>query len=214
MQKQKDVIESYNKAAGKYADHFIDELGKKHFDRMLLNSFAYENKNNGRVIDLGCGPGQTTRFLFDCGVKDITGTDISSEMIKKASEINPGIKFETADILNLKYPEESFGSAIAFYAIVHFDYGQLKTAFKEIKRILKKNGQFLFSFHAGTEVVHLDEFLDTKVNLDFYFFETSEVISILKETGFGIIDVVEREPHKDVEHPSIRAYVWVKKQGP
>lgn len=188
----------------------MGELQHKHLDRLLLKQFAEENKN-GNCIDLGCGPGQTTKFLFDCGIKSIVGTDISPGLIAKAKELNPHIKFEVADMLNLQYEDNSFSSAIAFYVIVHFTTEELKIAFQEIKRVLKKDGQFLLSFHIGTEIKHVDNFLDKDVSLDFYFFETENVISLLEEMGFTMIDVIERLPYKDVEYPSKRAYIWVKK---
>src|ERR1019366_5406699 len=210
MQEQNNIIDCYNQIAKKYADKFIEELNKKHLDRILLKSFANENLNNGQLIDLGCGPGQTTKYLFDCGLTDLIGVDISPSMVAVAKNINPMINFETADILNLKYPGKTFGSAIAFYSIIHFDYEQLKIAFKEIKRILKDNGQFLFSFHIGDNIIHLDDFLDHNVNIDFYFFETNKILDLLTETGFGIIDTIERQPYPGVEYPGKRAYIWTK----
>ncbi len=210
MQEQKDIIECYDKTAKNYADKFIDELNKKHFDRILLKSFASENLDNGKLIDLGCGPGQTTKYLSDCGLTDILGVDISSKMVSVAKSINPQLHFDTADILNLKYPDKFFSSAIAFYSIVHFDYEQTQTAFKEIKRVLTENGQFLFSFHIGDKTIHLDNFLDHQVNIDFYFFETNKITDLLTEIGFEIIDIVERQPYKEVEHPSKRAYIWTR----
>jgi ubiquinone/menaquinone biosynthesis C-methylase UbiE len=213
MQEQKDIIDCYDKTAENYAGKFIDELSHKHLDRILLNSFASENRDNGKLIDLGCGPGQTTKYLSDCGLKDILGIDISSKMITVAKNINPSLNFETADILSLKYSDRVFGSAIAFYSIVHFDYLQVKTAFKEIKRVLTDNGQFLFSFHIGDNVVHLDDFLDHQVNIDFYYFETNKIIDLLTEIGFEIIDIIEREPYKNAEYSSKRAYIWTKKNN-
>jgi SAM-dependent methyltransferase len=210
MQEQKNIIECYDKTAKNYADKYIDELSKKHFDRMLLKSFASENSNKGKLIDLGCGPGQTTKYLSGCGLTDLVGVDISPAMVTVAKSIHPMLNFETADILNLKYPDKTFGSAIAFYSIVHFDYEQVKIAFKEIKRILADNGEFLFSFHVGDNVVHLDDFLDHQVNIDFYFFETNKITDLLTETGFEIIDAIERYPYKDVEYSSKRAYIWAK----
>lgn len=212
MQEQKDIIDCYDKTAKNYADKFIDELSHKHLDRILLKSFASENRDNGKLIDLGCGPGQTTKYLYNCGLTDILGVDISSNMVAVAKNINPQLNFETADILNLKYPDKIFGSAVAFYAIVHFDYEQIKTAFKEIRRVLTGNGQFLFSFHIGDNdnIVHLDNFLDHQVNIDFYFFETEKITDLLTETGFEIIDIIERQPYKDAEYPSKRAYIWTK----
>ncbi len=210
MQEQEDIIRCYDKTAKNYADKFIDELSHKHLDRILLNSFALENKGNGKLIDLGSGPGQTTKYLSDCGLTDIIGIDISPQMVTVAKNINPHLDFDTADILSLKYPDRFFGSAISFYSIVHFDYDQIKIAFTEIKRVLTDNGQFLFSFHIGDNVVHLDDFLDHKVNIDFYFFETSRIKNLLVEVGFEIIDMIEREPYENVEHPSKRAYIWTK----
>jgi len=211
MQSQKNVIDCYNKTAREYAHKFGDELRKKHLDCILLQSFASRNAAKGTVIDLGCGPGQTTRFLFDSGCTDIIGTDLSSEMISVASKLHPQIKFETADMLRLTYAGNRFGSAIAFYSIVHLDYDQIKTAFTEVKRILRSGGEFLFSFHIGNDTIHLDQFLDQQVDIDFYFFEASRIVNILQETRFEIIDIIEREPYRDVEHPSRRAYIWAKK---
>lgn len=210
MNGQKNIIDCYDKTASNYADKFMDELNHKHLDRVLLKSFASENLGKGRLIDLGCGPGQTTKFLSDCGITDILGVDISSQMISVAKKTNPQINFDTADILNLKYPDNYFTSAIAFYSIVHFDYNQVKTAFKEIKRVLTDNGQFLFSFHIGDNLVHLDNFLDHPVNIDFQFFQIDKITDLLLETGFEIIDVIERQPYKDAEYPSKRAYIWTK----
>lgn len=210
MQEQKDIIDCYDKTAKNYADKFIDELSHKHLDRILLKSFASENCDKGKLIDLGCGPGQTTKYVCECGLTDILGVDISPNMVTVAKNINPQLNFETADILSLKYPDRFFASAIAFYSIVHFDYGQIKTAFKEIKRVLTDNGQFLFSFHIGDNLVHMDNFLDHQVNIDFYFFEITKMMDLLTETGFEIIDVIERQAYKDVEYPSKRAYIWTK----
>jgi len=207
---QQKIIDCYNLTAENYAKQFIDELSHKHLDRILLSQFAQENKD-GRCIDLGCGPGQTTKFLFNCGMGNIIGTDLSSAMISKAKEINPQIHFEVADMLNLHYKDKSFSAAVAFYAIVNFTLEKVKIAFKEIKRILKDGGQVLFSFHIGTGVKHLDNFLEKDVSIDFYFFETEKIITLLDEMGFTIIDAIERLPYKGMEYPSKRAYIWVKK---
>ena len=178
---------------------------------MLLKEFASVNKDKGVIADFGCGPGQTTKFLFDCGVKNITGIDISPAMISAARRLFPEIKFETGDLLKISYESNYFGSVLAFYAIVHFDYDQVKAAFHEINRVLKKGGQFLFSFHAGDEIVHFDKAHDKDVDIDLYFFPTNKISGLLEETGFHIIDALERYPHKDVEYPSKRAYIWAEK---
>src|SRR5450432_405746 len=117
---QQQVIACYDRVTEKYALNLFDELSKKPLDRILLRQFAEENFAKGKMIDLGCGPGQTTKFLFDLGVEDITGVDISPSMISKAKQLGPHLHYEVQDMLKLNYPDKSFGSAIAFYSIVHF----------------------------------------------------------------------------------------------
>ena len=211
MQDQKKIIDCYNKTAKNYAEKFTNELDNKHFDKILLKAFITENIDKGQLIDLGCGPGQITKFLFDNGFTDTVGVDISTEMVKIARQINPILKFQQADILNLQFQDNSFGSAIAFYSIVHFDYDLVRTALKEIKRVLVDNGDLLFTFHIGDTIIHLDNFLDHEVEIDFYFFEVATIKNILVETGFEIVDIISRQPYKDVEHQSERAYIWTKK---
>ena len=171
MQEQINIIECYNKTAENYADKFLNELDHKHFDRIILMAFCEQNRKKGQLIDLGCGPGHTTYFIYKCGLENVICTYLSDEMVKVAKLHNPKINFEQADLLNLKYKENTLGSAIAFYAIVHFDYSQIKTALTEVHRILVDKGEFMFSFHIGNEIVHLDNFLDKEVNIKFQFFE-------------------------------------------
>jgi SAM-dependent methyltransferase len=129
-------------------------------------------------------------------------------MIKTATHLNPGLRFERANMLDLHYSENSFSAALAFYAIVHFTNEELDTAFTQINRILKKGSSFLLSFHIGKEVVKAENFLDKGKSLDFRFFETENIIKILNAAGFKEESVIERFPYMDFEYPSKRAYIW------
>ena len=96
-QSQDKIIKCYDDTAESYAAERIDELSKKPLDRLLLNVFASINKDKGECIDFGCGPGQTTKFLYEHGVKDITGVDLYPRMIDTARRLSPKIKFNTGD---------------------------------------------------------------------------------------------------------------------
>jgi SAM-dependent methyltransferase len=211
-QPQEKIIKCYNDTAGNYAAERIDELSKKHFDRLLLKEFALVNKNKGICADFGCGPGQTTKFLYDHGVKDIIGIDISPGMVDTAQRLFPKIKFKTGDLLNISYEPDYFTCGIAFYSIVHFTYDQVKVAFSEVNRVLKKGGQFLFSFHVGEKTVHFDKANDIDVDVDLFFFQTEKIIELLIASGFNVVDAIERYPYEDVEYQTKRAYIWVEKK--
>jgi ubiquinone/menaquinone biosynthesis C-methylase UbiE len=162
--------------------------------------------------DFGCGPGQTTKFLFDHGLENIVGIDISPAMVSTAQKLFPDIRFNTGDLLALPYGPEYFSSAIAFYSIVHFDYDQLGTAILEVNRVLKRGAQFLFSFHVGEEKVHFDKTNEIDVDIDLYFWPTNTILELLLRNDFRIIDAIERLPYPDVEYASRRAYVLVEKK--
>jgi SAM-dependent methyltransferase len=212
MNSQEKVLHCYNQVADDYAAERWGEHSRKHIDQLLLEEFASSNQGNGPCGDFGCGPGQTTRFLYDHGLKDIIGIDLSPAMVSAAQRFSPEIKFETGDLLNIGYSSEYFGSILAFYSIVHFDTDQVKKCFGEINRVLKVGGDFLFAFHAGDEIVHFDKAHDKEVDIDLYFFKTDDIIELLRGTGFNIIDAIERRPHEDMEFPTTRAYVWAEKK--
>ncbi|UYZ64555.1 class I SAM-dependent methyltransferase [Hymenobacter weizhouensis] len=211
MQTPRNIIDCYDKTAQRYAAEFRHELDHKHFDRLVLRAFAQENATRGPVLDLGCGPGHTTAFLAACGLPDVLGLDISPEMVKQARLEHPQLRFTTGDILHLAFADSSVGAAIAFYSLIHFEPAQLHVALSEIRRVLQPGGQLLFSFHIGAEIVHRDEFLGEVVSIDFRFMLPDAVVPLLRETGFAVLDVLERHPYPDVEYPSRRAYVWVAK---
>lgn len=201
----------YNTTAKAYADNLFNELEGKPLDRTLLKRFASQYNKNCLVADLGCGPGQTTRFLYEHGATNIIGIDLSHGMIDEANRLNPIIEFEVGDMLDLKYEENYFHGIVAFYAIVHFTKENLQTAFKEIYRVLKPEGQFLFSFHIGSQTKEVDELFGVHAEAIFYFFEVDEVHEMLKNAGFKTYETVIRYPYADVEFPSRRAYITVVK---
>lgn len=211
MQTSRNIIECYDKTAQRYATEFQHELDHKHFDRLVLRAFAQENIARSPLLDLGCGPGQTTAFLAACGLPDVLGLDISPEMVKQAQLMHPQLHFATGDILQLAFTNNSVGAAIAFYSLIHFEPAQLRMALREILRVLRADGQLLFSFHIGEQIIHRDEFLEQEVNIDFHFLIPDAVVSLLREVGFNVVDVLERHPYPNVEYPSRRAYVWVQK---
>lgn len=212
MKQLEKVKNCYDLTAAEYTKKFSAELSHKPLDRLLLKRFADENKDNGIIADLGCGCGHTTKFLKDSGAEKLIGIDLSPEMIRQASAANENIKFEVGNMLDLTAKTEEYAAVLAFYSIVHFTFEDLEKAFTEIHRVLKSSGQFLFSFHVGSQETHLEEFLDQKVDVTFYFFEVEDILQTLEKSGFRVLESVVRYPYKDVEYPSKRAYITAEKQ--
>ena len=204
------VAKVYDTVAKEYAERFCGEHEKKPQDREILYRFSQEVAGRKPIWDFGCGPGQTTRYLKDLGI-EISGLDLSEKLIEEASTIHPGISFRKGNLLNLEFEDGSIAGVVAFYVIVHFSEEQVERAFREIFRVLQPGGVFLHTYHIGEKTIHLDEFLDKEVDIDFMFFRTAFITDCLKDSGFERIEAVERDPYPEVEYQSRRAYVFARK---
>lgn len=113
-----------------------------------IESFLADKYFKSPVLDLGSGTGRTTKCLFDKGF-DVMGVEIVKEMVEKASSLFPQIKFKVGDATKLKFKDSSFNTV--FFSFNGPDYifpeeNRIK-ALKEISRVLKKDGFFIFSSH-------------------------------------------------------------------
>jgi len=202
---------SYDKIAEEYVRQIYDELKDKPLDRQLLDRFARSVQGLGPVCDMGCGPGHVGRYLHDQGVAQVIGVDLSPGMIEQARRLNPGIEFIQGNMLALDIEDHAWGGIAAFYSIIHIPREEVVTALCELKRVLEPGGYLFIAFHRGDENLHQDELWEQKVSIDFYLFQSDEMVSYLKQAGFTITDVIERPPYADVEYPSHRTYIFAKK---
>jgi len=207
---QNDVRGSYDRVADEYVSRIFDELRHKPLDCELLDRFATLISAGQLVCDLGCGPGQVGHYLQKRGVR-VCGVDLSPEMITRARALNPNIDFTCADMRALPVSNSSWAGIVAFYAIVNLAATELESVFGEIQRALQPDGLLLLSFHIGDETVHLSDWWDIEVSIDFHFFRTEQVITALQAAGFNIEELKERLPYPDVEHQSRRAYILARK---
>jgi len=99
------------------------------------------------VLDVGCGEGYNTRLHARRGAR-VTGVDISAEMIRLAreqEEAEPlGIRFALASGSDLSlFEDERFDAAVSTMAMM--DMADYEGALREIARVLKRGGAFVFS---------------------------------------------------------------------
>ena len=209
-QNLKHIEGVYDTVAKEYTEVFSGEHEKKPKDREILFRFSQEIGERQPVWDLGCGPGQTTKYLKDLGI-EISGLDLSEKILEQARKLHPEIHFQKGNLLDLDFETNSVAGIVSFYAIIHFTKEQVERAFHEVFRVLQPCGIFLFTYHVGEKTIHLDEFLGKKINVDAQFFTTDFIVDYLEKSGFERIEVIERDPYPDVEYQSRRAYVFARK---
>lgn len=197
---------SYDAVAEDYAQKFLSELVHKPFDRSLLEKLATRWAGEGRVCDIGTGPGQVARYLYERGV-EVCGLDLSAALVEQARQAHPGIEFLHGDMRKLEFADGTLIGITAFYSIIHIERAGVTAVLREWWRVLQPGGVVVLAFHKGQEVRHLDEWWGKAVNVDFVFFERDEMVGYLTEAGFAIEQVLERGPIPDVEAQTERVYI-------
>ncbi len=200
-----DVVGSYDTVASEYASRLRDELDGKPFDRDLIARFVAGI--SGPVCDLGCGPGHVTKFIAEQGA-DAFGLDLSPAMVALASSEHPSLSFVVGDMTSLDVPDGAWGAVIAPYSVVNLPPAALPGVFAELARAVRVGGRLLVSFHVGDEVLHLDDWWDHAVDIDFFFHRVEAVKLALGGAGWSVDEVLERGPYApEVESQTQRAYV-------
>lgn len=106
--------------------------------RELLPSLAGK-----KVLMLGCGTGEESIMLREFGATEIIGIDLSEESIKLAKQSYSNCEFIVADMHTLPFEDNTFDFVYSSLAI-HYS-NDPEGVYKEIYRVLNKNGQLLFS---------------------------------------------------------------------
>lgn len=141
-----DIKKIYNKIAEDYYNLRTNENPRGWFYNELLEMPAtlklLGNVKNKRILDLGCGAGIYAKILAKKGAK-VKGIDISEEQIKIAKRENPKIEFRAGNAEKLPYKNKEFDIVLTALVLEHLK--EWDKILAEIRRVLKKNGMFVFS---------------------------------------------------------------------
>lgn len=115
-------------------------------ERKAIDRFF--TKSGGSVLDVGCGTGRVSHILSDEGF-EVTGIDISEPLVNEARSLFPDVEFRVANVTDTDFESETFDYVIfSYYGL---DYVLPKSnrieALREIYRLLKPGGFFVFSSH-------------------------------------------------------------------
>ncbi len=169
------TIEAYNLNAEDYHTRFPVEKPNK-----ALIMFMEELPEGGRILDLGCGPGNWARFMKEAGF-DVDATDASLEMVKIARDAF-GINARKATF------DEISGSAVydgvwANFSLLHAERSAFPKHLTALNEALKPGGAFHIGMKLGADANRdrLDRF--------YTYYEENELLQHLKDAGFETLNV-------------------------
>jgi SAM-dependent methyltransferase len=140
----KKTANKYDVNANEYDEASRRELRKQTLEPSLAGHLG--DLSGKRVLDLGCGAGNSSRLAIECGAQEVVGIDISEKEIAMAQKVDTGKPIEylvrnaTGDLSNLG----KFDLVMAILS-VHYcaDKVTLEKYFSNVKKTLKPEGEFL-----------------------------------------------------------------------
>jgi len=145
-----------------------------------------------RILDLGIGTGESSKRFKSIGC-NITGIDGSVKMLEECKKKNIGEKLILHNLENSPFPLEKDSFDIVISNGVFHLIKPLKPIFSEIKRILKSNGFFTFTFENTDNILNYSEIepgiwkMKTKQGVLTFKYSEKYIHKLLIQNNFEII---------------------------
>lgn len=166
-------------------------------ERRFVDELVETLPTPSRILDLGCGIGiPITRHVL-AGGHEVTGLDLSPEMLRRARRNAPEAAYIRGDIATVEFRSGSFDAIIAWDSIFHVPRSKHEGVYRRCHRWLRPGGRLLLSC-GGSEWEGTSEMLGE----EFFYsgLDPREARGLLEKIGFRI----ERW---EVDDPSSRGHI-------
>ncbi len=176
---------AYDTVAESYAELVRLDQFEASLDLAMLEEFSRRVRGRGRVLDAGSGPGRVTRYLRDREV-DAFGIDLSSEMVRVATELHPDLEFSVGSIDALELESASLAGVLAWYSIIHTPPSALPSVLRQFLRVLEPDGWLLLGFQSGEGDRHLEHAYGHDIDLTAFLYTAEYVAEVIVALG-GVV---------------------------
>jgi len=108
-------------------------------DEHVVDFINYFDIKTGKVLDAGCADGRNSKYLLEQGL-DVTGIDISEEVITRTQKRFPNGTFIVKNIAELDFNKEF--DAVIDAGALHVNHPKVyRTVFENYYNALKENGK-------------------------------------------------------------------------
>jgi 2-polyprenyl-3-methyl-5-hydroxy-6-metoxy-1,4-benzoquinol methylase len=181
MDRDKETFQTWNKLAALYQEKFMYlDLYNESYD-FICDSIT---KEGAAILDLGCGPGNITRYLLNKRPEyQITGVDMAPNMVELARANNPAATFMTMDIRQISQLMTGFDAVICGFAVPYLSQDEVAVLIHDSFRLLNDNGLLYISFVTGDPDKSGYKTSSTGDRTYFYYHKTETLVEQLAVTG-------------------------------
>jgi len=159
---------------------FINLL--RHYPIISLTPVHLTNCKTQKILDIGCGYGQSTQQIHNLVNKDsiVSGIDKDEFKILKANHQHPSIKFGIDDIRYSKLPSQEYDMLFVSNVFQEIENKDFKKVVKQMNRISKNENSILYLYHNQIN----DQLFD---NMKIFYENFNIIQSSLQENNHFII---------------------------
>ncbi len=144
---------------------------------------------NGKIIDIGCADGDNLVYFSRKGF-DVTGIDLSDEMLRKARKKIGGldIRIVKGNICNMNMISDNrFDYVLCMFTLMNLkDEKSQKDAMAEMKRVCKPNGKIFLMVHNSNEGKNiLGEWFGRR--FEYRIFTEMEIKNLIDMAGLAFV---------------------------
>lgn len=136
---------------GRYAQVYQDKYMNQDRYRQGLDIFCdYDILQVGQLLELGCGPGNVTKYLLNkCPALQLLATDLSPEMLKLAQANNPTIRTQLLDCRQIGTLEQQFVGLVAAFVLPYLSPTEARAFISATANRLSVGGVLYLSTMVG-----------------------------------------------------------------
>jgi len=184
MDRSKQAVSVFDKHAQLYVDKYMDVA----LYAEMLTFLCDELKQNANVLELGCGPGNVTKFLLNRRPDlQILGTDLSENMIRLAVANNPNATFQLLDCRKIISLNQEFDVVVCSFILPYLLKEETIQLFQDCSAILNPSGWLYLSTMEDDYSASGLKKSSKGDEIFIHFYESDFLSKVLFELGFDII---------------------------
>lgn len=181
------VRASYDRVAATYVDLGVGDLAAHPWLRAGLAAFAEAVRGLGPVLDVGCGPGTVTGHLAGLGL-DVSGVDLSAEMVGHARQRYPDLRFEVASATELDLAPASLGGVLGWWSLFHLPREVLPDVLRVFATALVAGGLAVIGTHVGDgDVIRTEAYGGVPVSWTTHLWQPEQLADLLAGAGLQVV---------------------------
>jgi len=205
MENNQISVNTFNKLAQQYQDKY---MSLEMYDQTFECFIDLLPKADAKILELGCGPGNITRYLLGHGPDlKILGTDLAPKMVDLARTNNPQAEFQILDCRSISSISESFDAIMCGFCLPYLTKEEAASLIKDAAKLLNPGGVIYISTMEDDYGKSGLQSSSSGDEVFMYYHSSSFLQERLEEAGFDIQKLQRQDFYESDDTKSIDLFI-------